>query len=250
MGELARRPLGAYDSVVDARRPIAVALGSIAIAGLGSLLAAIATRDADREPAPIPLVPGPRAHALIAIDAALLQPSPRPYPLDSLERTPALIAAGCPEVPLIDHAGTHATWRPALRIHPAFAPTVEDIERAFVHASRARYGRAPLALLSASSYRCRAIRDRPERPSEHALGNALDVRGIVLAMEDGTSREITVREHWGDGSIDDLFFHDAIRAVIERARVRGVIGPPDPDHLDHFHVDHGPSPFVSIELGP
>ena len=73
------------------------------------------------------------------------------------------------------------------------------------------------------------------------------MRGIELAVDGGTI-EITVREHWGDGSIHDRFLHDAIRAVIEHGRVRGVIGPPTADHLDHFHVDHGPSQYVAIEL--
>lgn len=244
---------------MDARRTIAAALGWLAVVGLVSLALAIATRvpeGAPLPPAAMPARAAPPDAGLLAADdpapaspalASAARPDAGPYPLDALVRAPELVQDGCPDVPLIDRAGAPVPWRPALRIHPAFEPSVEDVERAFVDAARARYGRDPIALLSATSYRCRTIRGRPERVSEHALGNALDVRGIVIGEGDG-ELEITVREHWGDGSIHDAFLHDAIRAVIDRARIRGVIGPPTADHLDHFHVDHGPSRFLAIDL--
>lgn len=245
----------------DARRMVAGTLGSLAIVGLLSLALAIATRGPDRAPISIAAPPpdaGTATAPATATDAgtdagpALAGPTPArpdadPYLLDPVPRSPELVQSGCPDVPLIDHAGAPVPWRPALRVHPAFEPSVGDVERAFVEAARARYGRDPIALLSATSYRCRTMRRRPERLSEHALGNALDVRGIVIA-EGESEVEITVRDHWGDGSIHDLFLHDAIRAVIDRARARGVIGPPTADHLDHFHVDQGPSRFIAIDL--
>lgn len=237
----------------DGRHLVAAALGSFAVVGLLSLAVGIATRDDDPPAAGPERAAGGEAldgGASVASDAgpaAAARPDTGPYRLDPYPRSPELVTEGCPDVPLVDHAGSPVAWRPALRIHPAFVPSVEDVERAFTAAAIARYGRPPVALLSASSHRCRTIRGRPERLSEHALGNALDIRGIVLDADSG-QLEITVREHWGDGSIHDLFLHDAIRAVIEGARVRGVIGPPTADHLDHFHVDHGPSEFVAIQL--
>ena len=242
----------------DSRHLVAVALGSFAVVGLLSLAIGIATRGDDSPvaaPTPDATATDAGTATARATDAGVAMPTapPRarpdsgPYRLDPFPRSPELVTEGCPDVPLVDHPGSPVAWRPALRIHPAFVPSVQDVERAFTSAAVARYGRAPLALLSASSHRCRTMRDRPERLSEHALGNALDIRGIVIEF-DGGQLEITVREHWGTGSIHDQFLHDAIRAVIEGARVRGVIGPPTADHLDHFHVDHGPSEFVAIQL--
>jgi hypothetical protein len=170
-----------------------------------------------------------------------------PYALDTFERRPELATEGCPEVALVDHAGDRVTWQPALRIHPAFLPSVRALEEVIDRTAREVYGRAPERVLSASTYRCRTIRGRPERISEHALGNAVDLRGITV-LADGGSREITVRAHWSAGGEDARFLRLLARRVIEGAIFRGVIGPPTRDHLDHFHFDHGPSSYVAIEL--
>ncbi|MDQ3037268.1 MAG: extensin family protein, partial [Myxococcota bacterium] len=166
--------------------------------------------------------------------------------LDGLPRAGAFVVAGCPEVPLIDRAGEPVPWRPPLRIHAAFEDAVRALERAVVETSIETYGMAPTRILSASSHRCTTVRTRPERISEHALGNAIDLRGIVL----GESEEITVREHWratGEDAIHARFWRALVQRVIERAIFRGVIGPPTDDHLDHLHFDLGPSSYVAVE---
>lgn len=174
-------------------------------------------------------------------------PDAGPYALDDLPREGAFVVAGCPEVPLIDRAGDPIPWRPSLRIHPAFEPAVQALERAIVETAITTYNVAPVRILSASSYRCTNIRTIPGRVSEHALGNAIDVRGIVLV--DGT--EVTVEDHWnatGDDEIHARFWRALAQRVIDRAIFRGVIGPPTEDHHDHLHFDLGRSHFHAIDL--
>ena len=239
----------------DARTIVgAITIGLSALA-LVSLAIAVATRDADPVISPSPTDErrdaGPEPEAVATetrADAGAHDAGP--YALDGLAREGTFVAAGCPEVPLVDRAGEPVPWQPALRIHPAFEPAVRALERAIVETSLEVYGVAPIRALSASTYRCRTIRERPERVSEHALGNAIDLRGIVLPDE----REITVREHWRAASPADAmharFWHALVTRVLERAIFRGVIGPPTAHHLDHLHFDLGPSRFVAVELDP
>ncbi|UJR86059.1 extensin family protein [Sandaracinus amylolyticus] len=204
--------------------------------------------------------PEPVVRAPVIVDAAVervdagtpivAREEPRveePYVLDDLPRDGAQLAEGCPEVPLVDHAGDPVPWRPALRVHPAVVPAVRALERAILETALVTYHRAPIRLLSASSHRCRAMRGNPTRISEHALGNAVDVRGIVL--EEG--EEITIRDHWsatGDDAIHARFWHALVQRMIDEQSFRGIVGPPRADHLDHLHFDHGRSRFTDVEL--
>jgi hypothetical protein len=141
-------------------------------------------------------------------------------------------------------------WRPALRVHPSFVAAVDALENAIRETAREVYDRDVAVMLSASSYRCTTVRRRPERISEHALGNAIDLRGIEL--EDGT--ETTVGAHWHALSQPDEIHARFWRTLVERVRdreiFRGLIGPPAQDHTDHLHFDRGPSRFFELVLDP
>lgn len=228
---------------------VATALAAaLALGAVGAVAALIATAPSL---APLGEEEAPRAEAPRAQAPPDAAGSPRdggapdagPYPLDGLPRT---TDTGCPDLPLVERTGA---WRPALRIHPAFLPAVEEIERVLADTSREIYGAAPSALLSASSYRCTPVRGRPERLSEHGLGNALDVRGIELDLPEGR-RAVTVREGFGHGGPDARFFRRVVERLAASGRVTGILGPPDPDHLDHLHFDHGRSRFLSVVLDP
>jgi hypothetical protein len=239
--------------MLDLRMLVSGIVVVLCAVGLASLGIAIATREPDASPPHARTIDDARDAAVAELaptraDAG--EPDAGPYALDGLPREGAFVAAGCPEVPLIDRAGEPVPWRPALRIHPEFEPAVRRLERAILESALEVYGVAPARMLSASTYRCRTIRERPERVSEHALGNAIDLRGIVLPDE----REITVREHWHAVTPEDApharFWRRLVQRVTERAVFRGVIGPPTDDHLDHLHFDLGPSRFHSFELEP
>lgn len=231
---------------------VVIVLAAIALASLG---VAIATRDAVSREVVAPGRGSPSADASVSAElvdagageeASAVALDAGPYALDELPRAAALAEEGCPDVPLVDHAGDDVAWDPALRVHPAFVPSVRALERAIVDTAREVYGRAPERVLSASSFRCTTIRRRDDRVSEHALGNAIDVRGVVIDGE-----EITVRERWTEAEEESphaRFFHALVRRVLRDGVFRGVIGPPARDHHDHLHFDHGPSRFVDLEL--
>jgi hypothetical protein len=229
--------------------------GALAAVGVVSLGLAVACRETAEAPAP-PIVPGPIGAPVLFPDAGMdahfdspaTAPPLVPYALDDYPRRPELAALGCPDVPLIDYVGEPIPWRPAFRVNPVFAPSVRALEALIVETSREVYGHAPTTLLSASGYRCTTVSGRPERISEHALGNAIDVRGIELDAETTT----TVRDHWYPHAGDDPRHARFWRLLVVRARdrglFRGIIGPPRADHLDHLHFDQSPSTFFDVSL--
>lgn len=230
----------------------AVALGVFGVVGLAALVLAIATRPPSPPPPadvalPAPVQTPPDAGNDAGTDAAP-NAAPVTYALDDFPRRPELVTEGCPDIPLVDHAGVPVPWEPPLRVHPSFVPAVTALEQAIEETAREVYGRDVGVMRSASSYRCTTVRHRPERISEHALGNAIDLRGIVLA--DGT--ETSVADHWHARSPEDAIHAHFWRALVERVHARGIfrgiLGPPAPDHADHLHFDRGPSTFFDLEL--
>jgi hypothetical protein len=222
--------------------------GVIALAGLVALVVAIAMRPASSEPplAPIvPAVPPPPPPTDAGTDVGPVAVPPVVYALDDFPRRPEIVSEGCPDIALVDHEGP---WRPALRVHASFVEAVTALEAAIQGAAHEVYGQEVAVMLSASSYRCTTVRGRPERISEHALGNAIDLRGI--ALPDGT--ETTVRDHWHAASPETAVHAHFWRALVERvhsaAIFRGILGPPDPDHMDHLHFDRGPSVFFDLSF--
>jgi hypothetical protein len=173
-----------------------------------------------------------------------------PYPLDALSRE-AGPDAGCPTVELTTYTGS---FSPALRVTPAFAERLTRFERISGELARSMFGRAPARIRHAGAYLCRPIRQRSERWSEHALGNAVDVTGFdfprlprgdagVGPLPPRLQRpfEIRVGKHWHAGEDEPLrgaFLHqlsDRLDDVF-----RGMIGPADPNHRTHLHFDMGP----------
>lgn len=94
----------------------------------------------------------------------------------------------------------------------------------------ARTGAKPATLAGVGSHECRLRNRQSAGPvSEHASGNALDLRALVLA--DGRRLELT----GADASTKPL--REAIRASI-CARFTTVLGPgSDGFHEDHVHLD-------------
>ncbi len=91
----------------------------------------------------------------------------------------------------------------------------------------------PAQVLSYGSFSCRRVYGRQTgRYSQHATGNAIDIRGVEL--KDGTI--ITVKEHWGENTPEGRFL-EALRD--DACRIFGtVLGPEyNAAHADHFHLD-------------
>lgn len=107
-----------------------------------------------------------------------------------------------------------------------------------------RYGVAPAARLLLGSelvrvetmgtYNCRPIAGSA-RLSQHALSNAVDIAGFVLA--DG--RRVSIRRDWHEGDTATRRFLRVVHASACK-RFRTVLSPDYNDaHHDHFHFDMG-----------
>jgi hypothetical protein len=100
------------------------------------------------------------------------------------------------------------------------------------------FGERVTAIRSFGSYSCRNVVGDghwSHRRSEHAVANAVDIAGFILA--DG--RQIGVRSHWKSEGAEGRF----LRAAHARAcpYFRAALSPDFNDaHRDHLHLDRGP----------
>jgi len=190
-----------------------------------------------------------------------------PYALDSVARTPPASGPRCQPESLVRYRGMWLTLEPPSNVAPAFAPRLERFEELLVQIGQQVYGRAPKRLLHAGTYACREVADRSARLSEHALGNAIDVTGFyfpALASDrKGTNAELPARlraaftvtvfrdyaapvRSTPVSQYHQRFFALLRQALSDRDLFRGVIGPPDPAHLSHFHLDMAPWAYRRI----
>lgn len=186
--------------------------------------------------------------------------------LDQIDRklsTPAQRKLACPEVTLVDYRGTHGKYGGAVRVHPSFQKRLELFEAVTNQVAERVYGRAPKKIRHAGAFRCRAGTGywSSSRLSEHALGNALDVYGFDFAAapkKDGASLpkairgafSVTVARSWDDpaagAGLHARFLRELITELRSQQVFRGLIGPSDPRHRDHFHLDGGPWTYSRI----
>ena len=190
-----------------------------------------------------------------------------PYALDALDRSPAAAPAPrCHPESLFRYRGTWLKLEPPSDVAPPFALRLEQFEQQLVQIGHQVYGRAPSKILHVGTYVCREVADRRSRLSEHALGNAIDVTGFHFpALPPASAKKsplppslkaafsVTV---WRDyvapkeanavSEFHQRFFAQLLQALLERELFRGVIGPPDPDHRTHFHLDMAPWSYRRI----
>ena len=116
--------------------------------------------------------------------------------------------------------------------------TADWMREAVLEAAERELGSRPARIVNASSYACRSRGHRGGRLSEHAFGNALDIRAFVL--EDG--RRIDV-EHHPKGSAEARFLASVRASACQYFTT--VLGPGfNRAHADHLHLDiarHTPS---------
>jgi hypothetical protein len=105
-------------------------------------------------------------------------------------------------------------------------------------AARQILGSPLVRIETMGSYSCRNVAGTG-RPSAHALAQAIDVSGFMLA--DG--RHITVLGDWSAGTDRDRMF---LRVIHESAcrRFGTVLGPDyNAAHRNHFHLEYTTSRF-------
>ncbi len=186
-----------------------------------------------------------------------------PGPTYSLDDTPRHQEPGrrvdCPTDSLVTHRGTHLRYRGGgIRVHEAFVPRLERFEALARDIAVEVYGREPRRIRHKGTYSCRRSRGRSSRISEHALGNALDLKGFEFGplprgetLPEGLHRRlrwrfaVTVSDHWSPrrerDEIHAEFLHRLTDALATRPEIfRGIVGPPRPRHHDHLHLDVAP----------
>jgi len=187
------------------------------------------------------------------------------YALDDVERSiDPTTQLGCRPEALVLHRGRLVPYHGAVQVAPAFVDRLMRFEQLVVEVAEEVYGRAPAKLRHVGAYSCRPTRQRSQRLSEHALGNAIDVIGfdfgsarrtqpLALGLPSALSRPFQVRvaRHWAPRDASSAaaaharFLHTLATRLGDRSDVfRGMIGPSRRDHADHFHLDMSPWRYV------
>lgn len=184
------------------------------------------------------------------------------YALDGIARRGQDTSICEPEA-MVAYRGTSIRYSGTVRVHPAFRERLPELERVASEVATEIYGRAPHRLLHAGAYNCRSVRGRSTRLSEHALGNALDVRGFTFralprraAAPDGLPRAlrrgftVTLGQHWhADGEIGarhQRFLRELVRRLAREDVFRVIYGPAHPGHRNHFHFDMSPFRWIHV----
>ena len=199
-----------------------------------------------------------------------------PYELDDVTREVGTEEeVECDRESLTRYRGETVRYATALDVHPAFVERLKRFEAIVEEEAVEHYGRAPRRIQHAGAFACRTVRGRGDRLSEHALGNALDVTGFSfgrLPREESEPSEeqasakggeapelpprlrrpfrVSVREHWSSKDDEDAIHRQFLRGLTERLEeedvFRGMIGPSEPGHRSHLHLDAGPYSYVRL----
>ena len=227
-GAAARHPLS--PSPARANRPPSPASPLPSLAATPAP-AALGYAPAPEKQAPA-LFPGsPAARMDDAVCAAVLASGK----VRATRAAPVLGAGGCGvAAPLrvlafVRKDGGEAKLEPAALMRCDMAGALADWVRDDLAAVAAAHGAAIARIANAASYDCRGRnRQAGEKLSEHAFGNAMDVRAVVLS--DGRSFD-------PKAMASAASFRDPMRASA-CARFATVLGPgSDGFHEDHIHLD-------------
>jgi hypothetical protein len=200
-----------------------------------------------------------------------------PYELDSVDRSApsAGEAVECRPQQLSSYGGTHIKLEPHATMAEPFKVRVARFESLVAELGEEVYGRAPSRILNAGAYACRRVEHNQRRVSEHALGNALDVTGFRFpalppvqpgnggspsrrhpSLPKRLERAFTltvVRDYpQATGAPDEVagkhreFFEKLASALRTRNLFRVALGPPDPRHRTHLHLDMAPWTYRNL----
>lgn len=200
------------------------------------------------------------ASSLASAQGGWFAPSGPPYALDGVSRQSG---ARCAPEEMVRYRSTSLRTSSGVRVHPAFAARLPELERVVREVTTEHYGRPPRRMLTVGTYVCRNVRGRRDRVSEHALGNAIDVQGFEVpglrrgqrppdAMPRRLRRgfSVTLSNHW-EARDDVGRYHGAfLRALVERLVredvFRVIYGPAHPGHTGHFHFDMSPFRWIHV----
>lgn len=169
----------------------------------------------------------------------------------------------CEPEQMVRYRGTALRYSGPVRVHPAFVERLPEFERVVTEVATEIYGRAPTRVLQAGGYNCRSVRGNRGRLSEHALGNALDVRGFEFravprraAVPDALPRRlrrgftVTLDRHWTAtdeaGATHGRFLRTLVERLAREDVFRVIYGPAHPGHRSHFHFDMSPFRWIHV----
>lgn len=188
------------------------------------------------------------------------------YPLDDLDRSvPPDGGLPCPKDEVVTYSGTSLSWKPPVEVIPPFRKPLAEFERVTLEVAIEFYGREPAAIRHVGAYACRPVRHRPERLSEHALGNAVDFVGLDFkaatadaGVPDSFPKaldrafQVRVQRDWLAETGSSKLHAQFLERLVERLRAentfRVMLGPAHEFHAagDHWHFDYGPWSLVKI----
>jgi hypothetical protein len=186
------------------------------------------------------------------------------YSLDDLPReVPERGKIVCPEVKKVTYRGDVIRYHKPVLIYQDFQPHLARFEELVRDTAIEIYGRAPRTIRHLGTYNCRRIRKWPTGLSEHGLANAIDVEGFDFGPAKKSERKaapaaalhrafnVRVLDHWatdrGVAALHQKFLHTLAQRVIdEPALFRVILGPAEPGHHNHLHLDMAPWRIVNV----
>jgi hypothetical protein len=183
------------------------------------------------------------------------------YDLDATARRHDGSKFKCDTGELVLYRGERLSYGGAVRVHPAFAARLRHFETITAQVATEVYGRAPTRIRHLGTYSCRNSRNRSNRISEHALGNAIDVAGFDFGPAPKAERaqapasqrwgfKVSVDRHFNAERGDALQHRRFLRLLIERLEqerpFRVMLGPNHRGHANHFHFDMSPWTYSDV----
>lgn len=164
------------------------------------------------------------------------------YPFDSIERAIG-DRTDCPEVELVEYAGTHVKFSQPVKLDRRFVPKMVAFEEVLQAEAKRVFGSKVAVLNHRGGFRCRPVTGKKSKWSEHAFGNALDIVSFEV-----DEKKIAFGKHWRTNDDRSEFLQAIVRRAIDEKLFRIILGPGDPGHEKVLHVDWGTSWYVRVDL--
>ena len=165
------------------------------------------------------------------------------YPLDPATRK----TSTCPVVDKVQHPGMYVNYSRPVKVNPYFSQHLMLFEQVVQQIAIQQFGTNAVTVRHFGAYNCRKIRGR-NKLSEHAFGNAIDVSGFDIHDGDEVIK-IRLKKDWWSDTPKALFLHTIANELATRPDIfRGMLGPGDAAHEDHFHFDMGKHRYARISV--
>jgi hypothetical protein len=159
-----------------------------------------------------------------------------------VHRTRAGITCGAEQVARLESTPAGIRWSTKPRATCQMLLGLARFEAIVQEEAEAEFGRRVRSIDAGGTYNCREIKAYPGWTSQHSFGNAVDVKGFVLAG----GKKISIAGDYGRGpapkdSAASRFLRRVAKRLVEEGVFTVVLTPNfDRAHWDHFHFDQSP----------